>query len=701
MKNKNCPPVFGGILGCVWFLLIWGESTLDTTNVDWLKQGDCATHFFGWLYFKNSAWQLPLGIIDGLTEPYPLSVIYTDSIPLFAVLFKILSPALPSIFQYFGIWGLFSLMMEGVLAFAIIKYYDGNAFLQIVIGSLIILQPCMIGRMFSHTALAGQWIILLAIYIWINKSFFSSFKRKIIAWSITMMLACSIHMYFIPMVAIIMLGSMLDDVLHDVRKTGQSIVIYIGACFAGIIVLFLLGAMSGNVEIGASGLGYYCMNLNSLWNPMQWSKIFPEIAMAIEGQYEGFAYLGAGVITAICMIAFLQIYKVCRIHMKSENRKVSIKWKDGIPLFIVVFLLLILAMGTVISINDLILFTWSYPHLLDSILGIFRSSGRMIWPVCYLIVIGIACYFIKKVKNKRLIYGVLTVCLILQIYDLSGKLVSIHVSTDNSNEIVYRGLEETIWNQISNNGLKHIYFCDNISDMKPLVNYAAENGMTVNDFHASRKNVQAIYAYKEKTVEQLKAGWAQDDYVYVFEEYPSDIENTDLPIYGGDGYYVVLKNYLDNIKEFSDKEIFEENNFALYMEKVRQLENCVVLITVRDEASNGLSEQQVEAMQRLGLMDFRGHFRESYICVIDNGKIVEQMNGKDILNYQIEIDDKVFCLTSVGGDGNKQGVQCNGEEYSVQKRGFNVVVYDMQKHAVIDSVAFDTFDDGKASRVNN
>lgn len=42
-----------------------------------------------------------------------------------------------------------------------------------------------------------------------------------------------------------------------------------------------------------------------------------------------------------------------------------------------------------------------------------------------------------------------------------------------------------------------------------------------------------------------------------------------------------------------------------------------------------------------------------------------------------------------------------GKSVLYKKRGFNVVVYDMQKHAVIDSVAFDTFDDGKASRVNN
>lgn len=51
------------------------------------------------------------------------SVIFTDSIPLFAILFKILSPVLPETFQYFDFWGMISYMLQGAISAKILKKY--------------------------------------------------------------------------------------------------------------------------------------------------------------------------------------------------------------------------------------------------------------------------------------------------------------------------------------------------------------------------------------------------------------------------------------------------------------------------------------------------------------------------------------------------------------------------------------------------
>lgn len=45
-----------------------------------------------------------------------VSVLYTDSIPLFAIFFKALSPLLPETFQYFGLFGLMCYMLNGGFA---------------------------------------------------------------------------------------------------------------------------------------------------------------------------------------------------------------------------------------------------------------------------------------------------------------------------------------------------------------------------------------------------------------------------------------------------------------------------------------------------------------------------------------------------------------------------------------------------------
>ena len=38
--------------------------------------------------YRNSDWHFPIGMIDSLVYPNQTSVIYTDSIPLFAIFFK-------------------------------------------------------------------------------------------------------------------------------------------------------------------------------------------------------------------------------------------------------------------------------------------------------------------------------------------------------------------------------------------------------------------------------------------------------------------------------------------------------------------------------------------------------------------------------------------------------------------------------------
>ena len=54
-------------------------------------------------FFRNSGWHFPVGLMDTITYPELYSVVYTDAVPAFAVVFKILSPVFPKTFQYFDI----------------------------------------------------------------------------------------------------------------------------------------------------------------------------------------------------------------------------------------------------------------------------------------------------------------------------------------------------------------------------------------------------------------------------------------------------------------------------------------------------------------------------------------------------------------------------------------------------------------------
>src|SRR5699024_4406896 len=99
-----------------------------------------------------------------------VSIIFTDSIPLFAIIFKLFRSWLPETFQYFGIWGLLCFALQGGLGALLIRHFvkkDGYA----IAGSLFfVLAPIEIYRMYMHTALGAQWLLLAGLLMGLERS---------------------------------------------------------------------------------------------------------------------------------------------------------------------------------------------------------------------------------------------------------------------------------------------------------------------------------------------------------------------------------------------------------------------------------------------------------------------------------------------------------------------------------------------------
>lgn len=98
----NCVPL---IIGIAAFFLLIGPRVLDPTNIAWLGASkDPANTYLGWAFFRQAGLSFPLGLnpLYGLGQSN--SIVYSDSNPLLALLFKPFSQWLPVPFQYFGIW---------------------------------------------------------------------------------------------------------------------------------------------------------------------------------------------------------------------------------------------------------------------------------------------------------------------------------------------------------------------------------------------------------------------------------------------------------------------------------------------------------------------------------------------------------------------------------------------------------------------
>ena len=95
--------VLGALLGAAVFLLVYGIAPLDVANDAFCRGGyvekDIQQHYAGWLFYRDSTLRWPLGVSPAVNAPSGVSVAYTDSIPLLAVLCRPLAALCGGTFQ--------------------------------------------------------------------------------------------------------------------------------------------------------------------------------------------------------------------------------------------------------------------------------------------------------------------------------------------------------------------------------------------------------------------------------------------------------------------------------------------------------------------------------------------------------------------------------------------------------------------------
>src|SRR5262249_13664039 len=90
----------GASAGFLFFARTLGLALADPGAIDWLLAQDLAQHYSGWVTFRHTPWHWPPGAMPEVWYPVGTSIVYTDSLPLFALVLKAFSAWLPDPFQY-------------------------------------------------------------------------------------------------------------------------------------------------------------------------------------------------------------------------------------------------------------------------------------------------------------------------------------------------------------------------------------------------------------------------------------------------------------------------------------------------------------------------------------------------------------------------------------------------------------------------
>ncbi len=170
----------------------------------------------------------------------------------------------------------------------------------------------------------------------------------------------------------------------------------------------------------------------------------------------------------------------------------------------------------------------------------------------------------------------------------------------------------------------------------------------------------------------------------------------------GNAAYAFLDEELEDFSRIkAATDLIEMTDPCDYLSYALERDGYTVFLSVKNDAAKKLSDEQRDYFTSIGLEQLADlSNRDSYLAVVENGKIVLEQSESDpeteesgtaLISEGVLQDGTFYSLSSGGYNmGDVSSILINGEEYSMNERGLNFVLYDNVRGEVIDSSSFDT-----------
>ena len=419
--NKYLFFLFFSLLFSIFFV---GIENFWFNKTDWLYgisgSGDPTNAQLSWKYFLNDFWRFPIGKNPNYGLEISNSIIFTDNIPLFAILFKTFKPLLIENFQYMSLWVFICIFLQSLISFKLINKLTDDYYFSLFVGLIFIFTPFLLFRLQFHFSLGGHWIILYSLYV----AYFIPNERKESHWYFLIFLSLLIHLYFTVMIFIIYFFSIFENILKN-KLIKKSILEITYKVLFSIFIMYIVGYFESNpINAISRGYGIFKIDILSFFDPQPFGeKTWSLFLKDLNGTHlEGFTYLGLGNIFLIFFIIIILLKnKLLGKHQKLDFPIIR-------PLNFAFIIFLIWSLSSNISILGNKVFSLDLPKPIYGILSIFGSTGRFSWPVIYFIFL-MSFYFIYKSFTKKISLLIVILVLIIQISDISFKIF------DNENHL--------------------------------------------------------------------------------------------------------------------------------------------------------------------------------------------------------------------------------------------------------------------------
>jgi len=380
---------------CV-FLAFFHPEILRIGNFGWLLDGtDNGENALGaHAYWHDAGAGASLKTML-LNAPEGTPVLYTDSNPLLTLIAKPFAALMPMGAQLVGPFILFNLVMQTFFAWLLLRRRAPGT-LALWAGVAFLAFPPTLLHRYLHVNLMAHWTILAALCLFLDRKR----SRKPVWWAGLIAMTAMIHSYLLFLVAAIWASSLLARFVAGDRREKLATVVQFGAIIA--MVGILARWLGVGDQMTTATYGAFRMPIDALWNPgvKSYNALLPSSEYGAAHWFEGFQYLGLGGLLLIALAFVVAKTRTPGDGEVADNKRL----RDLAPA------LLTLAILAVAQL--------SLPPIAMALLDPIRASGRLFWPVGYVMML-VALLAIYRLPARQA--GLALLALIaVQAVDLRG-----------------------------------------------------------------------------------------------------------------------------------------------------------------------------------------------------------------------------------------------------------------------------------------
>jgi hypothetical protein len=729
LNNNFILSIISLLLGVAVFDYYFDFTIINPSNTSWIMrlQGDHSQHYLGSIAFRADEWHFPFTKTTYINYPEGVSIIYTDSNPLLAVIAKIFRFIFLPAYQYTGIWYLLCFSLQSFLGYVLIKKITNNTLFALIAGLLFCLLPAQINRS-GHENLMAFWLIIWGLYVYINPDI--TYNKKSLLFFIILTISSLTHAYLCIMILFISGTWYVKEAIDLFKGNKKPFYLFVihnalyGLSF--VCILWAFGYFYNTpANTGLMGFGLFSMNLVAPLNPMgnEYSTFLNGTTIK-DGQYEGFQYWGLGIILLFLFTALSQLKKIRSSHpnillflvsisaaiLLLKNQELSfyertlvtivfllysillhsmyeLKDKNILILFIPASLCFILALSNIITLGNSVLF--EYPlNDGDFFCGFFRtirSSGRLFWVTTHVLIIAALFILHKTTSFKSSIY-IIALFTFIQVIDLH----KIHYIID-SNDPTYES-------SLSTDSKNAVLACHNVKFIgaihMPVADFALLNNKPINQFYTAhnsgRKTVEKIT--KERELFEKNIINPEELLLFGINDLPLNKEIIAEPF---DENFLTSTTLIDGQLQKSQNAIIKKAYPSIKELFLLIQSNNFVIIAAKDEAAQLLDQRFTNQLdETYGTTLSKLQYRQSYFAIFHNGKLISEKIGVDnFVEFNETIETERIYIKSAGHEfGNIAQLKFNGFDYSPNLRGLNIVTLKINanKSRSVSLINYDT-----------